>query len=1003
MYRVEDLPISIPIGRQGENHAMKIEIDCSSFLAEWPQATITAMLKRSVAENPYILITSIDSKGVLTWEPTAHDTGIEGDGQIEIRAVENDVLAKSVTAIVCVERSLTPPEPDTPIDWVEDIKSDIAQSVTSAANSATDAAKSAASAQESASAAAGSAAAAQSSANAAAGNASAANKSATSAAGSADAASGSASEAAQSASEADASAKASAASAAEAAGTLDSVKASADAAAASARAAAKSASEAANSKSNAAQSATDAAQAASAAAGSASQSAAARDAAQSAAAAAGAAASDAAESASAASGSKDAAAQSASEAAASAVAAEKAAQDAMEIIDDDVIADDSTWSSKQITDQNYTRFTVSGNPAVCEDVLEGYPLELSASWEPRQEGSGTPSPDNVRPIIKKENVTISRYGTNLINAWNKIPAMVERDGLKIEKTQDGRLHVTGNKSTSSNQGTDIFRVDVDIIALPKGTYSWGEDIVMQSSQGNLHTSPYVCNETITIHALYATVYEQKKYDQYYVPALVVGVTKPTQGADKYVASTKNVVLPKIICGGKIRAANGTGQETWGYIASYAGEALPGEWISDRDEYAEGTTPTTGAQVAYKLATPVPFEVTDGQTMPALAGTNVIIIDADTLTVGAVKPLRKPIDDTRVGTDNVWSVKHTVDTLLPMQTVTGNPVVIEALEGYPLELSASWEPKQEGSGKPSPDNVRPITGTNTIHLQQSKLNMLNPADISDIATEEAYGIKTEHIGDNAFRLKGTWQENGNRSFAIMYTNQNLLSGRGLKIIDTGVSGTYLAHTLYGLRTRQEQAIALLTDNWAPGTAVDMTIKIGVYAPETVPTEYQPYEGRQLLLTLPHTVYGGKIDPATGKGQETWGYIASYAGETLPGEWISDRDEYAAGTAPTTGAQVAYKLATPAPFETTGGQTALALAGTNVIITDADALTATAPAPPQTTASAAEAQAAKLDYIAMMADVDMDDLLAVDDAGADTGMDMDMPTDIEGSKTDGEQEV
>lgn len=57
----------------------------------------------------------------------------------------------------------------------------------------------------------------------------------------------------------------------------------------------------------------------------------------------------------------------------------------------------------------------------------------------------------------------------------------------------------------------------------------------------------------------------------------------------------------------------------------------------------------------------------------------------------------------------------------------------------------------------------------------------------------------------------------------------------------------------------------------------------------------------------------------------------------------------------------------------------------------------------TLSAAEKQAAKLDYVAMMADVDMDDLLAVDDAGADAGMDMDMPTDIEGSEMDGKQEV
>lgn len=56
---------------------------------------------------------------------------------------------------------------------------------------------------------------------------------------------------------------------------------------------------------------------------------------------------------------------------------------------------------------------------------------------------------------------------------------------------------------------------------------------------------------------------------------------------------------------------------------------------------------------------------------------------------------------------------------------------------------------------------------------------------------------------------------------------------------------------------------------------------------------------------------------------------------------------------------------------------------------------------TQASALEKQGARLTYIAMMADVDMDDLLAVDDAGTDSGMDM--PTDIEGSETDGKQEI
>ena len=57
---------------------------------------------------------------------------------------------------------------------------------------------------------------------------------------------------------------------------------------------------------------------------------------------------------------------------------------------------------------------------------------------------------------------------------------------------------------------------------------------------------------------------------------------------------------------------------------------------------------------------------------------------------------------------------------------------------------------------------------------------------------------------------------------------------------------------------------------------------------------------------------------------------------------------------------------------------------------------------TQASALGKQGARLTYIAMMADVDMDDLLAADDADADSGM-MYMPTDIERSETDGEQEI
>ena len=61
-----------------------------------------------------------------------------------------------------------------------------------------------------------------------------------------------------------------------------------------------------------------------------------------------------------------------------------------------------------------------------------------------------------------------------------------------------------------------------------------------------------------------------------------------------------------------------------------------------------------------------------------------------------------------------------------------------------------------------------------------------------------------------------------------------------------------------------------------------------------------------------VYGGEIDYTTGTLTVTRGYIPYYIGQALPGYWQSDRDVYAVGTTPTTGAQVVYDLETPQTF-------------------------------------------------------------------------------------------
>lgn len=78
----------------------------------------------------------------------------------------------------------------------------------------------------------------------------------------------------------------------------------------------------------------------------------------------------------------------------------------------------------------------------------------------------------------------------------------------------------------------------------------------------------------------------------------------------------------------------------------------------------------------------------------------------------------------------------------------------------------------------------------------------------------------------------------------------------------------------------------------------------------------------------TVYGGTLDVTTGLLTVTWANIASYDGETLPGEWISNVDAYSIGGTPTTGAQVTYALAEPLIYQLTPHEVSTLL-GANAI--------------------------------------------------------------------------
>lgn len=327
------------------------------------------------------------------------------------------------------------------------------------------------------------------------------------------------------------------------------------------------------------------------------------------------------------------------------------------------------------------------------------------------------------------------------------------------------------------------------------------------------------------------------------------------------------------------------------------------------------------------------------------------IPADyTAAVGDIDALKKSkaeIDDTAIDGDT-WSSKHIVDMLCPKIEKSGTIVQLDGmLGGYPLGVTVSWEPKQEGSGDPSPENIRPIKGRTEIKVERCGENLLN---IKPFDTRIQKGITFEYVPEGGIHIQGTASANADSpTFPVWhlppgkYCGPNTPTGVSASIVIRRNGSNLWLNTKGIFEILAGDVIVYWYMIVTNGATLDNTIYPYIVPGATAPTTYTPYIGRTNTLTLPETVYGGEVD-AEGKGQETWGCIDSYAGETLPAEWICDRAAYAAGTTPPNGAQVAYKLDNPKPFTATGGAAIPALSGTNTVLTDADSVTAAGRADP-----------------------------------------------------------
>lgn len=265
-----------------------------------------------------------------------------------------------------------------------------------------------------------------------------------------------------------------------------------------------------------------------------------------------------------------------------------------------------------------------------------------------------------------------------------------------------------------------------------------------------------------------------------------------------------------------------------------------------------------------------------------------------------------IDDAVISADSPWSSKKIVETLCPPLDVSGNPVTCEPVAGYPLGVVANWEPTQAGTGDPSPENIRPISGREAVTVQRCGENLLNIKALRASTTN--HGCTWTINDDGSITVAG---KTGNAS-SFLGVAVTMLDKSRLQFLPAGtyffggkgVNVTIYYYGFYTDGTPCSEIIANVTakikkDVWitaqgsvAKGKSVDETVYPYIVPGTTAPSAYTPYRGDTLALALPSTVYGGTVDAVTGEGEHKWGLVTFDGSEawTIGGLAADKRDWY-----------------------------------------------------------------------------------------------------------------
>ena len=193
------------------------------------------------------------------------------------------------------------------------------------------------------------------------------------------------------------------------------------------------------------------------------------------------------------------------------------------------------------------RFETSGNPVVIPEYVA---LEkLNVEFLPKQAGTGDPSPENVRPIPGWDEVTVTRCGKNLLGI--SLPYSFSNDS-STEFSLD--LDLTGTFAFSVQ--IDFTEPGITSIALFSFVVDGTEQYISSGTinEGKILTGHLSKLSLINWSNSEGTINEIQ---------LEVGST-PTP-YEPYQGNDYTLTLPETIYGGTVDAVTGVGSKTWEFV------------------------------------------------------------------------------------------------------------------------------------------------------------------------------------------------------------------------------------------------------------------------------------------------------------------------------------------------------------------------------------------------------------------------------------------------------